>query len=269
MAEDDFKERRPRRERGSDEPSKWLPAEEYLTNEVNPNEGLPFSRKWRLAVFGGSFDPVHLGHVKLARQVLEHDLADEILFVPAKHSPFKPSKQAETCDDRLEMLSLAIDDAIAEKPTYEIKLVDGRVKECEYRFSLSDIECRRDGDASYTYDTMMMLKQGFPDYELKFLMGSDCLEDLKDWRQAGSLIRNFEFLIYPRPGHERVSDAAIIRLYHTLAPRLIRARLSTEDFPVWDLSSSDIRNGIARGGDLSPYLTPSVWKYIQEHDLYK
>ena len=117
MAEDDFKERRPRRERGSDEPSKWLPAEEYLTNEVNPNEGLPFSRKWRLAVFGGSFDPVHLGHVKLARQVLEHDLADEILFVPAKRSPFKPSKQAETCDDRLEMLSLAIDDAIAEKPS--------------------------------------------------------------------------------------------------------------------------------------------------------
>ncbi|GEM_PF-90267 len=269
MIDDETTERRPRRERGFDGPSKWLPKEEYIEDEVNPNEGLPFSRKWRIAVFGGSFDPVHLGHIKLARQVLEHDLADELIFVPAKHSPFKEMSQVDSGAMRLEMLNLAVGEALKEQPTYKRKLQDGRMVEMEYRFGVSDLELQRPGSCSYTYDTLMTLSRIYPDADLKFLMGTDCLNELMNWHEAGSLIQKFDFIIYPRPGFHAMSDVELIRTYKMYSGKLVRGRLSSTEFPVWDLSSTEVRRRIARHDDLSEYLSAPVWNYIQEHKLYQ
>ncbi|MCQ2403177.1 MAG: nicotinate-nicotinamide nucleotide adenylyltransferase [Lentisphaeria bacterium] len=269
MVEDNFSERPMRRKR-PDGPSSWLPREEYVVDEVNPNEGLPFARKWRMAVFGGSFDPVHLGHVQLAREVLERNLADEVLFVPAKRSPFKASGQMDSGAVRMEMLNLALKDAMEEKPTYVAPdFRTGKEVKKVYRFGVSDMELQREGDYSYTYDTMTTLRRVYPDVELKFLMGTDNLVDLQKWYQAGALLKEFDFIIYPRPGVPGPNDVELIRIYRVFGAKLVRARLSAEDLPVWDLSSTDIRNGVARGGDFSEYLSPSVWKYIQEHKLYQ
>lgn len=273
MTPDDFSERRPRRDsqRGfhdKNDREKFPPREEELEEEVNPNAGLPFARKWRMAVFGGSFDPVHLGHIQLARQILEHDLADEVLFVPAKRSPFKSAQQMNTGAQRLEMLNLAVADALTEKPNFTFRDKDNREVTREYRMSISDMELQRPGANSYTYDTLTLLHRVYPDVDLKFLMGTDCLDELMNWHRAGDLIQQFDFIIYPRPGKYAMSDVEIIRTYRALSPKLVRARLSAKDFPVWDLSATDVRRSIARGGDLSDYLSPSVWKYIQENGLY-
>ena len=143
MIDDDFSEHRPRRERDAQTPSKWLPPEEYVEDEVNPNEGLPFARKWRMAVLGGSFDPVHLGHIRLARKVQEQDWADEVLFVPAKRSPFKGEAMMDTGRHRMEMLDLAIQDALAEKPAFSRLRPDGSTAEREYPLRHSDPEHQR------------------------------------------------------------------------------------------------------------------------------
>ncbi len=269
MIDDDFAERRPRRERGAQTPSKWLPPEEYEEREVNPNEGLPFARKWRVAVLGGSFDPVHLGHIQLARQVQERGWVDEVLFVPAKRSPFKGASMMNTGKERMAMVELAIQDALAEKPTFPFLRADGVTEEREYRMGVSDVELQRAGKYSYTYDTLSLLRKIYPDMQLLFLMGTDCLPELKDWHNAGGLLKEFEFLVYPRHGVEPMGQVELIRAYGTLAPKLVRAILPPEGLPLWPYSSTEVREKIARQEELDGVLTPSVQKYIRDHKLYQ
>ncbi len=270
MMDDDFSERRRRRERDDRRaPGGASAPGEELLEEVNPNEGLPFARRWRMAVFGGSFDPVHLGHVRLARQVLEHDLADEVLFVPARRSPFKGVDMMDTGAARLEMLQLALAESLEEKESYVVSYPDGRQQERKYRLGVSDVELRRGGQYSYTYDTLTMLARIYPDVEIRFLMGTDCLRDLQNWHNAGGLLKNFEFLVYPRAGVQPMGPVEVVRTFRSLAPKLVKGMLSEEDFPTWELSSTEIRERIAGGEDLSEALPKSVWNYIQEHGLYK
>ncbi|MCQ2396811.1 MAG: nicotinate-nicotinamide nucleotide adenylyltransferase [Lentisphaeria bacterium] len=226
-----------------------------------------------MAVFGGSFDPVHLGHICLARQILERDLADEILFVPTKRSPFKPSSQLDSGAIRMEMLNLAVKDAVAEKETYKIKNQFGTEVVKKYLFGISDMELQRDGNFSYTFDTLTTLKHIYPDVEIKFLMGTDCLNDLDNWHQAGALIQQFNFIIYPRPGVKELSDAEIVRKFRTFGSKLLRSRLVPKDandtLPLWDISSTTLRERIAAGEDTSELLSPSVWKFIKDKKLYQ
>ena len=269
MIDDDFSEHRPRRERDAQTPSKWLPPEEYVEDEVNPNEGLPFARKWRMAVLGGSFDPVHLGHIRLARKVQEQDWADEVLFVPAKRSPFKGEAMMDTGRRRMEMLDLAIQDALAEKPAFSRLRPDGSTEEREYRLGVSDLELQRPGKFSYTYDTLSLLRRVYPDVRILFLMGTDCLQDLKKWHNAGGLLKDFDFLIYPRAGVPAPNPVELVRSYGVLGAQLVRSILPPEGLPVWDISSTEVRKKIAGGEALADFLTPSVQKYVLDHKLYQ
>ena len=248
--------------------------------EENPNEGLSVRRP-RLVVFGGSFDPVHRAHIELARRILDQDYGDEVMFMPAKQSPLKKPGQSATAQMRMEMLNLAIADALAEKPKFTLVKKPPRwapegtpdeVTEHEYVFSCSDLELERPGENSYTYDTLCTLRRAFPEKQIIFLMGTDKLEEIPRWYHYTELIQQFDFMIYPRPGSpappffqlaERFGDAIGAMIHNSLLPN------DLEKFPQMDLSSTEVRNALAMGEDVSQYLSPSVLQYIQEHGLYQ
>ena len=248
--------------------------------ELNPNEGLPVRRR-RLVVFGGSFDPVHIAHIELARRILDQDYGDEVMFMPAKQSPLKAPGQSATAQSRLEMLNLAIADALAEKPKFTLVKKPPRwapegtpdeVTEHDYLFSCSDLELQRPGENSYTYDTLCTIQKAFPEKRIIFLMGTDKLEEIPQWYRYAELIQQFDFLIYPRPGTpaapfflmaERFGDVIAAKLNNSLLPN------DLEKFPQMSLSSTEVRDALAKGEDASQSLSPSVLQYIKDHHLYQ
>ncbi len=263
----------------------WMPPDEEAP-EVDLNAGLPYAHKPRLVVFGGSFDPVHIGHIELARKILEHGLGDEVLFIPAKQSPLKGNAPGVSGEERLEMIQLAINDALREKKQFVTTDLDGVETAHDYNFSTSDLELKREGGKSYTIDTLDTLRLAYPGTSIYFLIGTDCLAELKKWHRYGELLRQFDFLVYPRPGelldalrttkgntNHNSADPAYMQLVTlfgaTFANKLRKALLPVNDFPVWDISSTDIRRAIANGGDPSQYLSPSVWKYITDNKFYR
>jgi len=232
-------------------------------------------------VFGGSFDPVHRAHIELARRILDQDYGDEVMFMPAKQSPLKEAGQSITAQARMEMLNLAIADALAEKPKFTLTKRPPRwapegtpdeVTEHEYVFSCSDLELVREGENSYTYDTLCTLHHAFPERRIIFLMGTDKLAEIPRWYRYTELVQQFDFMIYPRPGSpaspfflmaERYGDAIAAKLHNSLLPD------NPEKFPKMELSSTTVRKALAAGEDVSQYLTPSVLQYIREHGLYQ
>jgi len=210
----------------------------------------PLARNTRLVVFGGTFDPVHSGHVELANHILQLEKADEVMFVPTLHPPHKEEDLVASSEHRLAMLRLVIE----ENPA----------------FSYSDIELQRTDSKSYTIDTLSILSKIYPGDQLFFLMGMDCLSTLHSWHRFGELVNSYNFIIYPRPGVRMPYYAELVPYFgeHN-AQKLLSSILPDEDLPTWDISSTDSRGACHRGGDLSRYLPGPVWAYIQQHNLYQ
>src|SRR5690348_8304362 len=133
----------------------------------------------KLGIFGGSFDPVHLGHLLVAQAAIEELGLDRLFFVPATQSPFKPANQPAPAAVRLQLLRLAA----ARKTNYEI----------------DDQEIRR-GGVSYTIDTLRDYAKRCPQAELFYLIGADNAAKLSEWREADELAKLAEFVALPRPG---------------------------------------------------------------------
>src|SRR5438552_17334905 len=184
----------------------------------------------RLGVFGGTFDPVHVGHLAIANAALESVPLDRVLFVLARRSPLKERGPVAPEADRLRMLELAI----AGEP----------------RFSVARAELERDGP-SERVDTLERLS-GADD--LYLILGSDAIADFPRWKDPERIARLATLVVAERPGApERVGDAAIVRFD---APRL-------------DISSRELRARAARGLSLR-YLVPEpAWKHILDHGLYR
>lgn len=213
----------------------------------NPLADMPLSRPERLAVFGGSFDPVHNGHLALARQIVAGDHADEVMFVPARRPPHKLGRALTPGEHRLAMLRLAIADDEA--------------------FSVSDIELTRSEGLSYTFDTLAALRLVFPEPVLFFLLGMDSLADLHKWHRAGELVQHVEFLVYPRPG---VTCPSLAELSDRFGVRVARKLLASvrEELPQFAFSSSDVRQAKAAGRDIEGLCPEPVCQYIEMHGLY-
>lgn len=217
---------------------------------VHAPEMPPLSRSYRLAVFGGSFDPVHAGHLNLAAQVVAQGLADEVMFVPALYPPHKPARLSASAADRLAMLQLAL----AGQPA----------------FSCSDIELERGGPASYTIDTLSVLSKVYPDRQLFFLLGMDSLENLHTWHRSGELVQRFNFIVYPRPGVTPPSMMALDDHFgQRSAKKLLGAIVTGEDLPVWDISSSQLRQLCAVAAETTGLIPDSVREYCDARDLYR
>ena len=187
----------------------------------------------RRALFGGSFDPFHNGHLAVVRALQDRDICDRLVLVPATLSPGKPPP-----------------------------LADGRHREAmallgvsgQAYVSVLDLELRRPGP-SYTVDTLTALTRMHPDDDWLLVVGSDAWCDFRTWRDPDRVLELAQVVVFPRPGSEP-------------DPRTLRPPVSLlEDFRV-TVSSSDVRRRLVEGRAVDGLVPAPVLDYIRDHDLY-
>lgn len=188
----------------------------------------------RVAVYGGSFNPIHRGHTALARAVIDRGLADEVWLMVSPCNPLKNADGLLPADTRLRMCRLAVADC-----------PDIVVSDFETRLPLP----------SYTYLTLRALRAAFPSTRFSLLIGGDNWAVFPRWSHPEEILRNHSVVVYPRPGSP--IDAA------TLPPGV-----SLLDAPLFPYSSTDVRNRLAEGGDISQMVVPAVADFIKEEGPY-
>ena len=188
----------------------------------------------KLGIFGGSFDPVHLGHLLVAQAAMEELELDRLFFIPAAQSPFKPENQPAPATLRLQWLRLAL----AGKTNCEI----------------DEQEIRR-GGVSYSIDTVRQYRRDFPGAELFYLIGADQAGQLSHWREAPELARLVEFVVIPRPGEP------VPRLAAPFRGQALRG------FPL-GVSSSEIRARCRAGLAITHLVPPAVAEAVKNNRLY-
>ncbi|MDP9237468.1 MAG: nicotinate-nucleotide adenylyltransferase [Chloroflexota bacterium] len=193
----------------------------------------------RVGVLGGTFDPVHLGHLVLAEQAREQLALDEVLFVPAGEPWRKSGRAIAPAEHRLAMLKLALEGN------------DG--------FGISDIELRRSGP-TYTADTLEALAGERLDDEFYFIIGADALADLPNWHEPERIVAHAVLAVAPRDVQE-VNAAA-------LSLPGMKARIELFSMPRIDLASTDIRARVAAGKSIRYLVPDGVEDYVREHELY-
>ena len=198
----------------------------------------------RVGIYGGTFSPVHNGHVAAAKAFMEQMWLDILYIIPTGVTPHKTMKGDATASDRLEMCRLAFEG------------VEGVI--------VSDLEMRREGK-SYTVDTLRELYD--PDGRLFLLMGTDMLLTLDQWREPEEIFR-LCYPVYIRREEDDGLDAAIvekIRSYQEKYGKVVR-RIMT---PPVLISSTDVRAAVAEGFPIEGAVPPAVARYIHEHGLYR
>lgn len=196
-----------------------------------------------VGVLGGTFDPIHIGHMAVAEEVLLRLGLSEVLFVPAGQPWLRRHSPVASAEHRVAMVRLAI----AGKPY----------------FRLSTIEVDRDGP-SYSVDTVAELHHQFgAEAEISFILGWDSLAGLPRWREASRLVQMCRLVAVPRLGYQR-PDTEVLA---TRIPGLLE-RVVLLDRPEIDISASEIRDRVARGLSIHQLVPESVADYIKEHRLY-
>lgn len=200
----------------------------------------------RVGVFGGTFDPVHTGHLLAAEQGREQGRLDEVWFVPAAHPPHKDEPTLTRFEQRVEMLALAL----AGNPAFRI----------------DELEKERPGP-SYTADTLAELHRRHPGYEWFLLIGSDTLHDLPHWHQPERVLELAGLLVMARPGSVVLTAEELRRRLHL--PDETPLRLQVGEMPQLDIASRDLRRRAANGRSLRYFLPRAVECYIHEKRLYR
>ena len=196
-----------------------------------------------IGLLGGTFDPIHFGHLGLAEEVKERLALAEVLFVPAGCPWLKASTPISAAEHRVEMVRLAI----ADRPY----------------FTLSTMEIER-ASPSYTVDTITELQARFgAGNKLFLILGQDSLAEFPRWRKAAQLIRMCQLVFAPRPGYPYPD----LNHLDSLIPG-ISQRVTMLDKPEIDISASDIRSRVAQGLSISHLVPNPVEKYIEQHKLY-
>jgi nicotinate-nucleotide adenylyltransferase len=219
----------------------------------------------RLGLFGGSFNPVHYGHLDIARHARERLQLDRILFIPTGDPPHKRDGALARAEDRYEMVRLAI----ADTPF----------------FAVSDIEIQRRGK-SYSIDTVHALQTAYgAATELHFLIGLDAFLDLETWREPQALLGACRFIVMSRPGQsfQSLRQLSLLPLLDQQALAQLDAGekhrldvaiplgpgLTCLSLPPSSISASDIRQRVRKGMPLANLLPPLVESYILHHRLYQ
>ena len=197
----------------------------------------------RTGIFGGTFDPIHNGHLLSAAAIKEIQGFDRILFIPTGEPPHKIARNVTSALDRLAMVECA---------------VNGKEG-----FEVSDIEVSRKS-YTYTYDTLVELKKNaHSGEEFSMIIGADTLADIFNWHKSEEVFKLCSFVAMKRPGINE--EKFLVDLERA---RAAGATVYTVEIPQYDISSTNIRNAIAKGEDISEYIPKSAIEYIKEHDLY-
>ena len=203
--------------------------------------------KKKIALFGGTFDPIHLGHTAVAAAAAEHIGAEKIVFIPAKRSPLKDSFPEAGDGDRLAMIALAIAD--------------------NEKFQLNDYELRKP-EPSYTLETVRRFQADYGGKALIYwLIGADSIYELSRWYGIVELIDACILCVMFRAGCKPPDFAKFKDVWG--AARVEKLQRNVIRTPLIDISSTEIRNRLAAGRDVTDMLAPQVADYIRKHGLYR
>ncbi|HNV23596.1 MAG TPA: nicotinate-nucleotide adenylyltransferase [Candidatus Omnitrophota bacterium] len=188
----------------------------------------------RIGILGGTFNPIHLGHLAIAQWAYEKLKLDKVIFVPSYFPPHKTTRGVVEAKHRFEMVKLAIED--------------------NSYFEISDFEIQKKGK-SYSIDTVRYFRHHFPKpTKFYFLIGEDAYKTLSTWRNIEELLGITQFVVMNRPGFQRNPSAIPVRFLTMLGI---------------DVSSSYIRKCLASSKSVKYFLPEKVLRYIKEHQLYQ
>jgi nicotinate-nucleotide adenylyltransferase len=213
----------------------------------------------RIGLFGGSFNPVHTGHLRAAEEIREHFTLDKVIFIPAHISPHKPAATLASAGHRLAMLECAI--------------------EHNRHFISWDVELKRPGK-SYSVETLRHFREAFPEAAAPFfIMGIDAFREIGSWKNYRELFALCNFIVMTRPGYELPPAMELI-------PRQLAGAFSCNreekryrhasgcevfiaDIPGLAISSQDIRRRAAEGRSIAYLVPKAVEDYLRGHHLYQ
>ncbi len=195
----------------------------------------------RIGIYGGTFDPVHRGHLAVARSVREAYDLKRILFIPARQSPLRAAPLA-SAQDRVAMVRQAIDGL----PDFEVSAID----------------IDRPG-RSYMIDTLKRLAVRHPGAEFFLILGADAVAELPAWRKTDRILAAAQIIAVPRPRHSTEIPPEVLALH----PRADR-RIHVHRMPPVDIAASQIRAVLAEGGSVDAWVPPAVAAYIAARNLY-
>jgi len=203
--------------------------------------------KRKIALFGGTFDPIHLGHTTVAAAAAEYIGAEAVVFIPARCSPLKDRLPEASDDDRLQMIALAIAD--------------------NKKLQLSDYELRRP-EPSYTLETVRRFRADYGgDTSIYWLIGADNIDDLPRWHKIVELIDECNVAVMYRAGCEIPDFVKFTDIWG--AQRVEKLQKNVIETPLVDISSTEIRKRLAEGRDATEMLSPLVADHIRRNNLYQ
>ena len=192
----------------------------------------------KIGLFFGSFNPIHIGHLILGNYILEHSDMEELWFVVSPQNPFKDKKSLLKDHNRLDMVQLAV-------KNYP------KMRASNVEFALPK--------PSYTIDTLTYLHEKHPDYSFSLIMGEDNLNGLSKWKNAETLIKNHQIIVYPRTFEGEKIDHEYLQ----------HENISLINAPIVEISATEIRKMIKEGKNVRPMLPPEVFDYLDGSSFYK
>ncbi|OUS21445.1 nicotinic acid mononucleotide adenylyltransferase [Nonlabens dokdonensis] len=195
------------------------------------------TKKNRIGLYFGTFNPIHIGHLAIANYLVENSELDEIWMVVTPHNPHKKKKTLLDDYQRLHLVHLATDD-------YD------KIKASNIEFSLPQ--------PSYTVNTLAHLSEKYPDKDFTLIMGEDNLKSLHKWKNYQVILDDYSIIVYPRVSSGEIPDQFINH-----------SKISKVDAPIMEISSTMIRNGIREGKDLRYFMHHQVQEYVEEMHFYK
>ncbi len=202
----------------------------------------------KIGILGGTFDPVHRGHIGLARDAIKELGLDEVVLIPAKIQPFKQDRKVTCEEDRFNMLALAVSQ--------------------DDKLTVSRDELDNEG-VSYTYLTLRRLKKfyetNFDEAKIYFICGTDSLLKIETWSNAEELLNSYSYVVGTRPGYRQEElEISMKRIREKHGTEIIN--LPHEQL---DISSTTIRDRLSRGERIDDLVPEIVWRYIEEKGLYR
>lgn len=190
-------------------------------------------RRKKIGLFGGSFDPVHSGHLMVASFIAQNSDLDEVWLNLSPCNPLKAEPRESGDEDRLTMLRRAVEGV----PFLDV---------CSIELTMPY--------PSYTISTLRKLEDVYPDYDFKVIVGSDNWNLFDRWKDSDTIVKDFGVIVYPRPGYpvDNVPEG-----------------VQVVDAPLIELSSTFIRENVKDGKDMNFFLPQSVYQYIQKRNLYR
>ncbi|MGL4291957.1 MAG: nicotinate (nicotinamide) nucleotide adenylyltransferase [Bacteroidales bacterium] len=192
-------------------------------------------KKIRTGILSGSFNPIHIGHLALANYLLEFEGLDEIWFVVTPQNPLK--EKESLLDDRM-----------------RLKMVEMAIQDCSH-FKANTIEFELPRP-SYTIRTLEALEERYPEREFFLLIGADNWLIFHKWAEHEKIKKNYNILIYPRRGHVVYIDPEF-------------SNIRTVNAPLIEVSSTFIRDSLARGKNMRYFLSSKVYEFVKQHNLYR